>query len=110
MVMEDLKIRANRLDNINTYFLLINGNDMPEIIVKYKNKRTLEALRDFAKYFDYVISSPDSKRKKAKPNIVNGVTIIPADNSINVSELTAIFTGKDVSSSQLRNDAWQRKK
>jgi hypothetical protein len=37
---------------------------MPKIIVKYKNKRTLEALRDFAKYFDYVISSSDSKKRK----------------------------------------------
>lgn len=26
---------------------------MPKVIVKYKNKRTLKALQDFSKYFDY---------------------------------------------------------
>lgn len=82
---------------------------MPEIIVKYKNKRTLEALRDFAKYFDYVISSPDEKVKKDKQIILNGVTIIPADNSVDTSELSKIFTGKNLNPSELRNDAWQRR-
>lgn len=38
---------------------------MPEITIKYKSKRALEALRDLAKYFDYVISTPGSKEKKA---------------------------------------------
>ncbi|MDQ3681848.1 MAG: hypothetical protein M3352_02095 [Bacteroidota bacterium] len=83
---------------------------MPEIIVKYKNKRTLEALRDLAKYFDYVISSPDEKVKKDKQITLNGVTIIPADNSVDTSELSKIFTGKNINPSELRNDAWQRRK
>lgn len=47
---------------------------MPEIIVKYKNKRTLEALQDFAKYFDYEISLPESG-KKEKETTLNGVLL-----------------------------------
>lgn len=83
---------------------------MPEIIVKYKNKRTLEALRDFAKYFDYVISSPETDTKKEKQSNLNGVTVIPADNSIDTSDLINIFTGKNINPQQLRSEAWQRKK
>ncbi len=83
---------------------------MPEIIVKYKSKRTLEALRDFAKYFDYVISSPDSEVKKDEQINLNGVTIIPADNSVDTSELSEIFTGKNINPSELRHEAWQRRK
>jgi hypothetical protein len=83
---------------------------MPEIIVKYKNKRTLEALKDFAKYFDYTISSSASESKKIKKINLNGVTIISADSSVDTSALTEIFTGKNVNPSHLRNDAWQRKK
>lgn len=83
---------------------------MPEIIVKYKSKRTLEALRDFATYFDYVISLPDSEQKKEKRLNLNGVTIIPADSSVDVSDLSNIHTGKNINPEQLRNEAWQRKK
>ncbi len=83
---------------------------MPEIIVKYKSKRTLEALRDFAKYFDYEISSPDLKKKRKKQISLNGVTIVPGDSSIDTAELTGIFTGKNINPSQLRNEAWQRRR
>lgn len=82
---------------------------MPEIIVKYKNKRTLEALQDFAKYFDYEISLPDSLEKKEKQIHLKGVTIIPADSSIDTSELTEIFTGKNINPLELRNEAWPRR-
>ena len=83
---------------------------MPEIIVKYKNKKTLEALRDFAKYFDYEISSPYINKKRKRDATLHGVTIIPADKSIDTADLTEIFTGKNINPSELRNEAWQRKK
>ena len=80
---------------------------MPEIIVKYKNKRTLEALQDFAKYFDYEISLPECA-KKEKQTTLNGVTIISGDSSVDTSELSEIFTGKNINASELRKAAWQR--
>ena len=82
---------------------------MPEIIVKYKNKRTLEALQDFAKYFDYEISLHESG-KNEKQTTLNGVTIISGDSSVDTSELTRIFTGKNINALELRKAAWQRTK
>jgi len=81
---------------------------MPEIIIKYKNSKTLEVLNDLAKYFDFVISFPKSERKKEI--LINGVTIIPADSSINISDMTEVFKGKNVNAEILRDEAWQRKK
>jgi hypothetical protein len=83
---------------------------MPEIIVKYKNKRTLQALRDFGKYFDYEISSTDARRTKAKQVNLNGITIISSDSSVDASGLSDIFTGKNINSVQLRSEVCQRKK
>ena len=39
---------------------------MPELLIKYKNKRAKEALIDFSKYFDFSIVQQEVK-KKAKP-------------------------------------------
>lgn len=83
---------------------------MPQIIVKYKNKRTLEALHDFAKYFDYEISSSDSEVKKGNHSNLNGVTIITADKSVDASGLSKLFTARSLNASKLRNEAWQRRK
>ena len=83
---------------------------MPEIIVKYKSQRTLEALMDFAKYFDFKIVAKKPTEKKINQNTLNGITIIPADSSVNTSELTDIFTGKGIRAAKLRNDGWQRRK
>jgi len=81
-------------DNLFPFLPLSKQIFMPEIIIKYKSKRTLEALQYLAKYFDYVISTPGSKEKKKNPINLKGVTIIPADNSVDASDLTDIFTGK----------------
>lgn len=81
---------------------------MPEIIIKYKNSKTLEALNDLAKYFDFVISFPKSKRKKEI--LINGVSVIPADDSIDISDMTEVFTGKNINAESLRTEAWQRRK
>ena len=75
-----------------------------------KSKRTLAALKDLSKYFDYVISSPDFDENNKKQITLNGVTIIPADSSVDTSDLNSIFTGKNINPKQLRSEAWQRKK
>ena len=36
---------------------------MPEVIIKYKNAKVLEALKDFAKYLDFVVELPKAKKK-----------------------------------------------
>jgi len=80
---------------------------MPEIVIKYKNRKTLQALMDLAKYFDFIISS--SPKIEKDKTIINGVTIIPADNSVDVTSLSKVFSGKNIETKKLR-DTWQRKK
>jgi len=59
-----------------------------------------------------IAHSITKRRKKAlhKTITLNGVTIIPADSSVDVSSLTNIFTGKKINSKRLRADAWRRAK
>jgi glutamine amidotransferase PdxT len=80
---------------------------MPEVIIKYKNRRTLEALKDFSKYFDFEIAAVKSKTDITE---INGVAIIPGDSSINIDGMKKIFTGKNISANELRRSAWNRKK
>jgi len=80
---------------------------MPELVIKYKSKRTLDALLDISRYFGFSVILP----KKAKPDKefqLNGVTILTADNTIDVSELETVFTDKGIDAKQLRRDSWQR--
>ncbi|MEI7978020.1 MAG: hypothetical protein ACOYMA_16130 [Bacteroidia bacterium] len=82
---------------------------MPEITIKYKNKKTLDALIDFSKYFDFSVVLPNKKTVEKISNI-NGVTIISANKSIDISEIENIFTGKNIIAKEIRKAAWQRKK
>lgn len=91
------------------YFSITLNKKMPEIIVKYKDKRALNALHDFAKYFDFEIKLPDPSLQKEKQINLNGITVIPGDSSVDTSDLNKIFTGKNINSTELRKKAWQRK-
>ena len=90
---------------------------MPEITIKYTSPKTLEALKALSKYFDFAISRPKSNisgNKKNEPSgnifTINGVTIVRGDSSIDISEMSDVFTGKNIDAKQLRNSAWQRNK
>lgn len=80
---------------------------MPELVIKYRNKRTLEALLDFSKYFDFSVVLP---KKKSDDRIIeyNGVTLIKADDSIDVSGLEKIFTNRNIDHKKLRRETWKR--
>ena len=80
---------------------------MPEVLIKYKSSKTLQALKDFAKYFDFTISATETKKVSKS---INGVTIIPGDKSVDVSGLKKIFSSGNISAKELRNNAWQRSK
>jgi hypothetical protein len=81
---------------------------MPDLIIRYKNKRTLEALLDIAKYFDFSVVLPSKSRRKLVK--VNGVYVIPADSSVETADLETIFTGKNLDVKELRRKSWQRTK
>lgn len=77
---------------------------MREIVIRYQNNKTLMLLKDIAKYFDFVIA-PIETHKQEK-----NVTILPGNPSVNVEDLTKIFTGKNIDAVDLRKTVWQRKK
>ena len=81
---------------------------MPQITITYNNPKTLQALIDFAKYFDFKIEKPDKKNQL--PKIKDELIMIPGDNSIDPSDLTKIFTGRNIDAKNLRQSLWQRTK
>lgn len=78
---------------------------MPELMIKYKGTRALHALEDFAKYFDFVVVKPKSKRKADIPGKKISLPITFADNP-DISALAGIWKGKNISLEELRKNAW----
>ena len=81
---------------------------MPEITIRYKNKRTLEALLDIARYFDFSVIMPS--RKEGKTMTMNGVTLLAADSSVDTTGMENIFTARKLDAGEIRLNAWQRRK
>ncbi len=82
---------------------------MNEVVIRYKNKKVLNVLRDFAKYFDFSIITPDTNLEKDK-TVINGVTILSGDSSVDISELKGIFTNRNFDSAKVREELWKRNK
>ena len=78
---------------------------MPEVLLKYKKPKTLKMIKALAEYLDFEIFTV--KEKKVK---INGITIIPADKSVDTSEMEALFSGRNLDAKELRQKAWQRTK
>ena len=86
---------------------------MPEVTITYENPKTLKILKDISKYFDFSVSQPKTRKKDAQPKntfTVNGVTIIRGDASIDISEMSDVFTGKNIDAKELRRKAGMRNK
>lgn len=86
---------------------------MKEVTIQYDNPKTLQILKDIAKYFDFSISTTKHNEKMVKSKklgYVNGVAYTPGDTSIDISELSELFTGKNINARELRTIAWQRQK
>ena len=78
---------------------------MPELIIRYNNQETLQALINLAKSLDFEIARLPSK--KGEKSIINGVEWVPGDGSVDLNMLSDIFTGKNLNASNLRALAWQ---
>ena len=79
---------------------------MPELIIKYSTQKTLQVLIDLAKYFDFEIAKPATITKKRV--FINGVALVSGDETVDISPMAEIFTGKAIDASNLRKLAWQR--
>jgi hypothetical protein len=78
---------------------------MPEIIIKYKNSKALDAIKDLAKYFDFVLEKPKSKKAANKSVSTDSLPIVFADKP-DVTALAGIWKDKDISLTDLRKKAW----
>ncbi|MDR6782718.1 hypothetical protein ABIE26_000795 [Pedobacter africanus] len=82
---------------------------MKEVTIKYKSNKTLEALKDLGKYLGFSVCEKTVSKRKEEIKI-NGVTMVPGDESIDISELHEVFTGKGLNATQLRSSGWERKR
>jgi hypothetical protein len=79
---------------------------MPELTIKYRNNRTLQLLTDLAKYFDFEVS-PSIAIDKTNESMQD-IPLLAGDSSINIEDLTTIFTGKNLDAQNLRKESWTR--
>lgn len=82
---------------------------MHEVVIKYKNQKTLKALTALGEYLGFTIADPPKKEEKEVYHI-NGVPVESGDPEIDLQGLKDIFTGQDMDAKTLRESAWQRKK
>jgi hypothetical protein len=78
---------------------------MPELIIKYKGAKTLRALNDFAKYFDFTIEKPKPKKANAKEAKESNIHIEFAEDP-DVTALAGIWKDKDITLEDIRKRAW----
>jgi len=78
---------------------------MPEITIKYKNAKALEALKDLAKYFDFVLEKQKSKKAISSSRNSSSLPIVFAENP-DVTALAGIWKGRDISLEELRKKVW----
>ena len=63
-----------------------------------------------AKKFDFVVLMPKKETKETTEiEIINGVTLIRGDRTIDTSDLSKIFSGKNMDAKKLRQQ-WNRRK
>ena len=81
---------------------------MPEITIKYNNSKTLDILKALSGFLDFTFARPSKPPKKEC--FINGIPVIPGDNTIDMSEMNNVFTGKNIDAKKLREKAWMRNK
>ena len=82
---------------------------MHEVVIKYKNQKTLKALTALGEYLGFTITDPEKGKKKEVYHI-NGIPVESGDPEIDMQDLTTAFTGKNIDAKNLRESAWQRKR
>jgi len=75
------------------------------IALKYKTAKALSALKDFAKYFNFVLEKPKSKKAAGNAAKTDALPITFAENP-DVTALAGIWKGKNISLNELRKKAW----
>lgn len=80
---------------------------MSEILVKYKNNKAFQAIRDLARYFDIEIKGPVKWENEIENKKISSLPISFAEHP-NANALSGIWEGKDVTIDDIREQAWNR--
>ncbi len=79
---------------------------MPEIVIKYKNEKTLELLKDLAKYFDFDIEKKTTIAIKKADRAEENTYPISFAKRPDFMALAGIWKDKEISLVELRKNAW----
>lgn len=82
---------------------------MHEVVIKYKNRKTLKALTALGEYLGFTIADPERTEKREVYHI-NGIPVESGDPKIDMQDLTTLFTDEAIDAKTLRESAWQRKR
>ena len=77
---------------------------MPQLIIKYKSKKTLEILNSLAEYLNFVVEpciEPNVKKNAKKSDLP-----IQFAEKPDVLALAGIWKGRTITLEELRKDAW----
>ncbi len=78
---------------------------MPEVIIKYKTHKTLEALTHLAKYFDFTLRQAEKDNNKVRNKKSKSLPIDFADDP-DLGALAGIWKDKEITLKTLREKAW----
>ncbi len=78
---------------------------MPEVIIKYKSPKTLLALLDIAKYFDFTVKPKKQVKQTIKSTEKRSLPIVFSETP-DIEALAGIWKDKNVTLSELREKAW----
>ncbi len=78
---------------------------MPEVIIKYKSAKALQVIKDIAKYFDFVVEKPKTKKHDNNIGKDAALPIAFAENP-DITALAGIWKDKDITLAGLRKKAW----
>ncbi len=78
---------------------------MPEIKIRYKRQRTLQALKDFAKYLDFSIVN--EKDADTKSYMLGNVLIVSPVSKTDVRKLKGLFSDSKLSLKEIRKNIWK---
>ena len=82
---------------------------MHEVVIKYKNPKTLRALTALGESLGFSIADSEKQEKKEIYHI-NGIPVERGDPTIDMQDLTTIFTDAGIDAKRIRTKSWGLRK
>ena len=82
---------------------------MYKVVIEHKNQKTLKALTVLAESLGFSIADPEKQEKKEIYHI-NGIPVERGDPTIDMQDLTTIFTDAGIDAKRIRTKSWGLRK